>query len=112
MSLIVLSTAFTVGLFAVAAAFNQLANLTELFRRRAPGRERLEHELRRRSTERAIEQVAHELPLGLLFGLPRLIDVRTIRVVAPDEPLLRHDLEHLQRGGVTGGTVAGKRFVD
>ena len=67
------------------------------------------HELGRRPAERAIEQVAHELPLRLLLGQPRLIDVRAVGVVAPHQPLLRHDLEHLQRGGVGGRAARVRR---
>ena len=33
------------------------------------------------------------------------------RLVAPDEPLLRHDLEQLQRGGVGGGPLAATSDV-
>ena len=59
-----------------------------------------------RSAERAIDQVAHELPLRLLFAEPRAVNVRPIAVVALDEPLFRHDLEHLQRGRVGRGPLA------
>src|SRR5688572_6149612 len=84
--------------------FDQLPNLAELLGRGPPGVERLHHQLRRGPAERAIEQIAHQLPLGLLLAEPVGVDVGAVGVVTPHQPLLRHDLEQLERGGVGGLT--------
>src|SRR5262249_36943219 len=108
------SIAFSVitpGLPVVAGAVDGPANVPELFRGRALRRERLHHELARRSAERAIEQVAHQLPLRGLLAQPRAIDVRAVALVAVDQALLRHDLQQLQRGRVRRGALLGQRLV-
>src|SRR5213075_572268 len=68
---------------------NQLADLVELLGCRPVRSERLQHELRRRSVEEAIQKVGDELALGLILGERRLIHVRARRLVAAHEPLLR-----------------------
>src|SRR5687767_10851142 len=78
----------------------QLADLGNLVRRGLAGRQCLEHEFRGRSVEDAIEQIAHELLLCLVFRESGLVDVRPGGLVALDEPLLDHDLQRLENGGV------------
>jgi hypothetical protein len=51
-------------------------------------------------------EVAHELPLGLLFGEPGIVDMGAVRLIAAHEPLLGRDLEKLQRRGVPSAARA------
>src|SRR5262245_56046189 len=67
-----------------AGAVDQPAYLAQLVGARAAGRERLHHQLRRRPPERAIQQIADELPLRLVLAEPRAIHVRPIPFVAID----------------------------
>src|SRR4051812_47202667 len=73
-----------------AGAVNGLPDVAQLVGRGAAGRQRLQDELAGGSAERAIEQIAHELPLRRFFAQPGPVDVRAIAFVAIDEPLLRH----------------------
>jgi hypothetical protein len=50
----------------------------------------------RGAAEQSVEQVPGDLLLDLLALLPRAIDVRPGRLVAIEQPLLGHDLHHLQ----------------
>ncbi len=93
------------------SAFDHAANLGELVRRCTLAGEGLKHELRGRAAERAIHQVADELTLGLLLAETRMIDVRTVALVAADEPLLRHDLHQLECCGVGSGPVPHQHFM-
>src|SRR3954470_19204539 len=95
----------------VPRGVNGPADFAQLVGGRAPRRERLHHELRRRSAERAIHEVADQLPLRLFLGQPRAVDVRAVALVAVHQPLLRHDLEELERGGVAGGALPPEDFV-
>src|SRR5678816_2797409 len=94
-----------------ASAVNGLPNVAQFFRRGALGGERLHDELARRSSERPIEQVAHELTLRGLFAQPGAIDVGAIALVAIDEPLLDHDLKQLERGGVDRRGALARQLV-
>src|SRR5262245_22908982 len=49
----------------------ELPDLRQLLTRGLPGRERPQHELLRRSAERAVEEVPHQAPLGLLLAETR-----------------------------------------
>src|SRR4051812_36189879 len=91
---------------------NRVTDVAELLGRRALRRERLEHELHRRSAERPIHQIAYELTLRLLLAEPRAVDVRAVALVTLDEPLLDHDLQQLQRGRIRALTVAGEHVMD
>src|SRR5690242_19233192 len=84
----------------ILAAIDQPSNLAKLFLGRATRRQDLHDELGGRSAKCTIEQVADELTLRLLFSQARLIDVGTFALVAADEPLFGHDLQHLQCGGI------------
>jgi hypothetical protein len=52
--------------------------------------------------EGAVEQVAEELSLRLFLGSRRLVDVLPAGRFALHQALVRHDLEHLEDGGVAG----------
>src|SRR5829696_6586641 len=82
-------TAWTAGSFSkvsiplithlpAVAAVDQVPDLRQLLRRGAPGRQRLHDQLRCRSAEGTVHEIAHELPLRLLLAEPRVIDVRPI----------------------------------
>src|SRR3954454_407744 len=101
----------TATLLVVPRVVNGVANAFQLFRRGALGRKRLHYELAGRAAEGAIEQVAHELALRGFLAEPRAIDVRAVALVALDEPLLRHDLEQLQGGGIGGLAIVGQLLV-
>src|SRR5262249_5531126 len=73
----------------------QAADLRELLGGRGLRGERAQHELRRRAAERPLEQIADELPLRPFLAHARGVNVAASRLVAPDEPLLRHDLQQL-----------------
>src|SRR3954468_22450202 len=105
------SIALITDLPSITAGFDQLPYLAELLLGRPPGGQRLHHELRSGAAKCSIEQVADELALRLLLSEPRLIDVGSFAVVAPDEPLLRHDLQHLQCGGIRRRAIAGQLLV-
>src|SRR5688500_12539402 len=107
-----ISTAVIANLPRVTSRFNQPADLGQLLRRRAMRGERLHDELRRRAAERAIEQIPHELALGLLLRQASLIDMRPVRLVAPDEPFLRHDLQQLERRRICRWPFAQEHVVD
>src|SRR4051794_1147384 len=99
------------GVASVAPRFDQPADLREFLRGRPLGRERLEDELRRGSAEGTVDQVADQLTLGLLLGQLRLVDMGSIADIAADKPLVGHDLEHLERGGIRGWALARERLV-
>src|SRR3954466_2417238 len=95
----------------VPRVVDRVANAFQLFRRSALGGERLHHELAGRAAEGAVQQVAHELALRRFLAEPCAIDVRAVALVALDEPLLRHDLEQLQRSGIRGLAIVGQLLV-
>src|SRR6476469_9522342 len=64
------------------APLEQPPDLTQLLRRRSPGRESLHHELGRGTAESAIQEVADQLALRLPFGHPCLIDMGAVGVVS------------------------------
>src|SRR3954462_15039524 len=66
---------------AVAAPIEQLADLAELLGAGAAPRQRLHAQRGGRAAERAVEQVAHQLTLGVRPRHPRLVDVRAIALV-------------------------------
>src|SRR5437867_11893073 len=68
----------TVGLPLLSGGVDRLPDVEQLFGCGATGRERLHDELRGVSAKRPLEQVAHELPLRLLFAQPCAIDVRAV----------------------------------
>ena len=77
-----------------------LADLSQFFRRSPARAQRLLHELTRRTIKHAIEQVADQATLDLLLRSARSIDVRALALVSIDEPLIHHDLKLLQDRGV------------
>src|SRR5437867_3703669 len=78
----------------------QRADVAQLLSGGAAAGERLQHELRGRAAERAIHEVAEQLPLGALLAQPRHVDVGALRLVAHDKALVRHDLQQLEHGSV------------
>src|ERR687897_336087 len=88
------------GITSLPACFNQFPDFPEFLRRSASRVERLHDQLGRGPAKGAVEQVADELPLGLFLAQPRAVDVGAVGVVAADQPLLRHDLQQLERSGV------------
>src|SRR5579872_2100897 len=108
----VVSMCATPGLLFALHAIEDVSDLAELVGRRALGGERLHDELPRRAAECAIEQVADELALRLVFAERRPIDVRPFALVAFDQALLGHDLQQLQRGGVGAVPAARELLVN
>src|SRR6185503_18147229 len=82
-------------------------DFVELFGRRLVRGKRLQDELCGGSIERAVEQIADQLPLGLIFCIRSLVDVGSLRLVPDDELLLRHDLKELENRRISGFTVQG-----
>src|ERR1035441_5198702 len=76
--------------------FDQLSNLSQFLDRRLPRCDCLHGQLKRRAAERTTRQITHQLPLRLLFAPTRSVDVRSLRLVARDQPLYRHDLQELE----------------
>src|SRR6476646_4937329 len=73
-----------------AAVVEEPPDFAELLRAGAPCGERLHHELRRGPSERAVQQVADQLTLGVGLGHAGLIDVGPIALVAPHQSLFCH----------------------
>ena len=103
----------TADLLVVARVVYRLANVLELLCGRPFRRERLHHELPGRTSERAVQQIAHELPLRRFFTETGAVDVGPVSLVALHESLFRHDLQQFERRGVDGpGPFLGEQFVD
>ena len=64
-----------------------------------------------RYTEVRMSRITHELLLGLFFAQASAVDMGPVRLVAFDEPLLGHDLEHLERRRVGARAFLDERFV-
>src|SRR5262245_22290642 len=85
---------------ASARLVEKLANLVQLLRCCLLRRKRLHDQLRRRSIERALDEIVDELALCLVFAERGAVHVRAGRLVASHEPLLRLDLQQLEDGGI------------
>src|SRR5687767_12508664 len=78
----------------------EASNLAQFLARRRLGLERLDDELRRRPSERAIDKIAHQMLLRLFLGNRGAVQVCAPFLFAERDSFFRHDLEQLQRGGV------------
>src|ERR1700752_3327533 len=67
--------------------------------------ESVESELRGGPGEETLAEVLEDFALHRVLTGWGAIDVSAIGLVADDEPLGSHDLEHFEDGGVTGGGV-------
>src|SRR4051794_23493358 len=80
--------------------FELLADGADILRRRLLQRQRLKHELPRRSAERPIQQVLEHQLLRLLLGTGGMEDERSDGLVAADVALVVHDLHELEHAVV------------
>src|SRR5215510_2873195 len=78
----------------------QATDFAKLLGRGSFGCQRLHNELRGRSAERALEQLADKPSLHLVLGVPRPVKMLRPLLLPAREPLLSHDLQQLQRGGI------------
>src|SRR5688572_3757014 len=78
---------------AAALGGQQPPDFTKLVGRRAAAGECMDHELRRRSAERAVEKVGHQPPQRFLLRVARPVQMLAAMLLADREPLLGHDLE-------------------
>ena len=76
------------------------ANFVQFFARSRLRRQGAHHQASGRTAERAFQQVARDLLLGLLLRDAGLVNVRSETLAADEQTLLRHQLHLLQRGGV------------
>ena len=66
------------------------------------GRQGMRNQLRRRTLEGLLQQIRHQVPLGLFPGKAGVIDLGSLALIPSDQTLFGHDLKKLQRRGVTG----------
>src|SRR5690242_6786973 len=92
--------------------FQQLADFRQLLFGCLARSERPDHEARRRAVESPLQQISGELPLGPLAWPAGLVDMRPLLLIAPDQSLLRHDLQQLQHGGILRRLPPANRLVD
>src|ERR1043166_2740556 len=81
-------------------ALEKTTNGADLFGWGLLARECLHDELRHRAAEGAFEQIAHQATLRGALRLPGAIAMLLPEVLSRRQPLLRHDLQQLERGGV------------
>src|SRR5688572_4474175 len=87
-----------------SASFKSIKQLLDGFqipRRRLPCGQRLHDQRFYGTIKGALDQIAQELPLGLLLRVLRAVDLRTAALVALDKTLLGHDLNRLQDSGIS-----------
>src|SRR2546430_1718293 len=80
--------------------------------RGASGRGRMQHQFPDRAVKGSVEQVGEQAALRIRARVARPVNLRADRLVAVDEALLRHDLQHLENGGVPGGLVLVQNVLD
>src|ERR1700733_4664497 len=81
----------------------QAAKLFNFFARGAFASEGVHHQVTGRPLKHPLQHVARKLPLGLRGRDARLIDVRTLGFVSPDNAFCSHYLQEFQDRGVSQG---------
>jgi hypothetical protein len=90
----------------------QLADFRQFFRGDVLRLHGPQHELARRPAERFLDYVIDDLLLGLFFRNGRGIKLGPSRLIAFQQPLVEHDLHHLQGRRVSRVAITQERIVN